>query len=170
METIQPFLKEYGFWLVIGVLALGIILGFTKTIVVYRDYADLTKVFMLVLAPVAILLVVMQFGEPPPEWKKRVLTLMGILEVGLLSWILVTTFLDNRNIFKTLLAFVTKIPLAIIFAIYLVETVSPGGKTSRNMRKNRGNATLILMALSPILYGLVRHKVWTHTEETTEHE
>jgi len=67
--------------------------------------ADLTKVFMLVLAPVAIILVLMSVKQPSPEWKKRILIFMGIVEVGLLTWILVTTFLDNRNIFKTLLAF-----------------------------------------------------------------
>lgn len=54
MEYLKTIPNEYYIYGSIGILLLGIILGFTKAIKVYRDFPDLTKVFMLVLAPLGI--------------------------------------------------------------------------------------------------------------------
>lgn len=54
MEYLKTIPNEYYIYGSIGILLLGIILGFTKTITVYRDFSDLTKVFMLVLAPLGL--------------------------------------------------------------------------------------------------------------------
>ncbi len=124
MEYLRTIPNEYYIYSISGILLLGIILGFTKTITVYRDFSDLTKVFMLVLAPIGL------FSILGDKIDNRILRniLIGI-EGLLLLWIIVTTFIDNKNIFKTLLALITKIPLGVIFAIYLVNLISPSGKT-----------------------------------------
>jgi hypothetical protein len=54
MEFLKSIPNEYYIYGSIGILLIGIILGFTKTITVYQDFADLTKVFMLILAPIGL--------------------------------------------------------------------------------------------------------------------
>lgn len=54
MEYIKSIPTEYYLYGGISILLLGLIFGFTKTITVYRDFADLTKVFMLILTPVGL--------------------------------------------------------------------------------------------------------------------
>jgi len=152
MEYLKAIPNEYYIYGCIGILLLGIILGFTKTITVYRDFADLTKVFMLVLAPIGLFYIL---GD---KIDNRILRNIFIgIEGLLLIWIIVTTFIDNRNIFKTLLALITKIPLGVIFAIYLVNLISPSGK---NRRQSRGISGIVMLFLGPILFGLVRNRVW----------
>ncbi|MGQ9847866.1 MAG: hypothetical protein ACUVQP_10280 [Bacteroidales bacterium] len=152
MEYLKTLPNEYYIYGSIGILLLGIILGFTKTITVYRDFADLTKVFMLVLAPIGLFYIL---GD---KIDNRILqNIFFGIEGLLLLWIIVTTFIDNRNIFKTLLALITKIPLGVIFAIYLVNLISSSGK---NRRQSRGIAGIVMLFLGPILFGLVRNKVW----------
>jgi len=157
MEYLKTIPNEYYIYGSIGILLLGIILGFTKTITVYRDFADLTKVFMLVLAPLGLFYIL---GD---KIDNRILqNIFFGIEGLLLVWIIVTTFIDNRNIFKTLLAFIIKIPLGVIFAIYLVNLISPSGK---NRRQSRGIAGIVMLLFAPILYGLVRNKVWSFKKQ-----
>jgi len=152
MEFLKSIPNEYYIYGSIAILLLGIILGFTKTITVYRDFADLTKVFMLVLAQIGLFYIL---GD---KIDNRILRNIFIgIEGLLLVWIIVTTFIDNRNIFKTLLALITKIPLGVIFAIYLVNLISPSGK---NRRQSRGISGIVMLFLGPILFGLVRNRVW----------
>jgi len=157
MEYLKTIPNEYYIYGSIGILLLGIILGFTKTITVYRDFADLTKVFMLVLAPLGLFYIL---GD---KIDNRILqNIFFGIEGLLLVWIIVTTFIDNRNIFKTLLALIIKIPLGVIFAIYLVNLISPSGK---NRRQSRGIAGIVMLLFAPILYGLVRNKVWSFKKQ-----
>lgn len=157
MEYLKTIPNEYYIYGTIGILLLGIILGFTKTITVYRDFADLTKVFMLVLAPLGIFYIL---GD---KIENRILqNIFFGIEGLLLVWIIVTTFIDNRNIFKTLLALITKIPLGVIFAIYLVNLISPSGK---NRRQSRGIAGIVMIFLAPILFGLVKNRVWSFKKQ-----
>ena len=160
MEYLKTIPNEYYLYAGIGILLLGIILGFTKTITVYRDYADLTKVFMLVLAPIGLFQILGDKIE-----SKTINTILIGIEGILLLWILVTTYLDNRNIFKTILAFITKIPLGVIFAIYLVNLISPSGGSKGKRSQGRGFSGLILIFLAPILYGLVKNRVWTSNKD-----
>jgi len=160
MEYLKTIPQEYFIYGSIGILLLGIILGFTRKITVYRDYADLTKVFMLILAPIAIFILLGNKIE-----KDIVKNIFLGVEILLLIWIIVSTFIDNGNIFKTLLALITKIPLGIIFAIYLIDLISPGGKTSSQRKKSRGIAGLVMIFLAPILYGLVENKVWLQNKK-----
>jgi hypothetical protein len=157
MEYLKTIPNEYYIYGSIGILLLGIILGFTKTITVYRDFADLTKVFMLVLAPLGLFYIL---GD---KIDNRILqNIFFGIEGLLLLWIIVTTFIDNRNIFKALLALITKIPLGVIFAIYLVNLISPSGK---NRRQSRGIAGIVMIFLAPILFGLVKNRVWSYKKQ-----
>jgi len=157
MEYLKTIPNEYYIYGSIGILLLGIILGFTKSITVYRDFADLTKVFMLVLAPLGLFYIL---GD---KIDNRILrNIFFGIEGLLLLWIIVTTFIDNRNIFKTLLALITKIPLGVIFAIYLVNLISPSGK---NRRQSRGIAGIVMIFLAPILFGLVKNRVWSYKKQ-----
>ena len=124
MVFFKPLPGEYYLYRSIGVLILGIILGFTNAITVYRDYSDLTKVIMLVLAPIGLFSILGDKVE-----SKMVNNILLVIEVILMLWILITTYYDNRNIFKTILAFISKIPLGVIFAIYLVNIISPSGNS-----------------------------------------
>jgi len=160
MEYLKSLPNEYYLYGSLGLLLLGIILGFTKTIVVYRDYSDLTKVFMLVLAPVGIFAII---GDNVDS--KIVRNILMVIEILIILWILITTYLDNRNILKTILAFITKIPLGVLFAFYLVNLISPSGNSMGNRRKSRGISGLVLIFLAPVLYGLVNHSVWSFKEE-----
>jgi len=156
MEYLKSIPAEYYLYASIAILLLGIVLGFTGRITVYRDYADLTKVFMLVLVPVGLFFIL---GD---KIESRVLENIVIgIEILILIWIIVSTYIDNRNVFKTILALVTKIPLGVIFAIYLVELISPSGKSTGKRRQTRGIAGLILIFIGPILYGLVKNKNWS---------
>ncbi|MCF8299181.1 MAG: hypothetical protein K9J13_16655 [Saprospiraceae bacterium] len=157
MEYLKTIPNEYYIYGSVGILLLGIILGFTKTITVYRDFADLTKVFMLVLAPLGLFYIL---GD---KIDNRILqNIFFGIEGLLLLWIIVTTFIDNRNIFKTLLALITKIPLGVIFAIYLVNLISPSGK---NRRQSKGIAGIVMIFLAPILFGLVKNRVWSFKKQ-----
>ena len=152
MELLKSIPNEYFIYGGIGILLIGIILGFTKAITVYRNFADLTKVFMLVLAPIGLFYIL---GD---KIDNRILRNIFIgIEGLLLLWIIVTTFIDNRNIFKTLLALITKIPLGVIFAIYLISLISPSGKLKR---QSRGISAIVMLFLAPILYSLVKNRVW----------
>jgi hypothetical protein len=160
MEYFKTIPNEYYIYGSIGILLLGIILGFTKTITIYRDFADLTKVFMLVLAPIGLFYIL---GD---KIDNRILqNIFFGIEGLLLIWIIITTFIDNRNIFKTLLALITKIPLGVIFAIYLVNLISPGGNTKSKRRQGRGIAGIVMLFLAPILYGLVRNNMWSFKKQ-----
>ncbi len=163
MEYIKSIPTEYYLYGGIIILLLGLIFGLTKTITVYRDFADLTKVFMLILAPVGLFILL---GDKVQS--NIVRNIFIIVESGLLIWILITTFLDNRNILKTLLAFITKIPLGVIFVIYLINLISPGGKTLGQRRQSRGMAGLVLLFLGPILFGLVKNRVWSAKKHLDE--
>lgn len=163
MEFLKSIPSEYYLYAGLAILLLGIILGFTKKITVYRDYSDLTKTFMLILAPIGL------FALLGDKIESRVLMIILLVIVGLLMvWIAVTTYVDNRNIFKTLMAFITKVPLSIIFAIYLINLIFPAGSKMGQRRRGRGFAAVIMLFLAPILYGLVRNKVWSAKKEPDE--
>lgn len=157
MEYLKTIPNEYYIYGSVGILLLGIMLGFTKTITVYRDFADLAKVFMLVLAPLGLFYIL---GD---KIENRILqNIFFGIEGILLIWIIITTFIDNRNIFKTLLALITKIPLGVIFVIYLVNLISPSGK---NRRQSRGIAGIVMIFLAPIFFGLVKNRVWSFKKQ-----
>jgi len=160
--------ESYKVYLIIfGIIVLiGIILGYSKTIVVYRDFADLTKVFSLVLIPFIVLLFA------PDNIENQIhkdLVIYGIIAfIGLmLIWIIVSTYKDNRNIIWTIISLCVKLPLAIIFLAYLNSFFSSNkDKSLQEQIKEKISAGVVLL----FILGLVRHKVWRFKPNQIEPE
>ncbi len=141
--------------IIIGISILGLILGYTKVIIVYRDYADLTKSFSLFGLPILL-----SFGYSLMKINSvtTLYVLEGIVIISLFSWIIISTYRDNKNILWTLLAIFTKIIFSLVFAIYLLQVISPDKNKSLDKRnEDRIKALAILF----LILGLVRNKTWT---------
>jgi len=172
LDNNQPYLKKdnesYKVYLIIfGIIVLvGIVLGYSKTIVVYRDFADLTKVFSLVLVPFIVLLFVPDNIE---NQNHKDLIIYGIIAfIGLmLIWIIVSTYKDNKNIIWTIISLCVKLPLAIIFLAYLNSFFSSNkDKSLQEQIKEKISAGVVLL----FILGLVRHKVWRFKPNEIEQE
>lgn len=155
------------YFIIFGIIVLiGIILGYSKTIVVYRDFADLTKVFSSFLIPFIVLLFVPDNIE---NQNHKSLVIYSIIAfIGLMFiWIIVSTFKDNRNIIWTIIALCVKLPLAIIFLAYLNSFFSSNkDKSLQEQIKEKISAGVVLL----FILGLVRHKVWRFKPNRIESE
>lgn len=132
--------------------AWGAYLGTRGAIIVYRNYNDVMIVGMLVLIPLAIFGFMLPFFEIDGRvfelvWP-TVMVLMGLL----LVFIVVRTAVDNRNVFKTLLALYVKVPAGLLFFIQLTSAFT-GEK-----RKNRRESMMWTLLMLPLLYALVHDK------------
>ena len=92
-----------------GVWLLGLILGLTKVITVYRDFNDVGLVGLTVALPVAVMMSLLGVGVQKFDF---LLTPFLWFEAAMALLILVRTFVDNRNPLKAILAFLVKIPSA----------------------------------------------------------
>lgn len=87
----------------------------------------------------------------------------GFILGGVVSFILFlilakNTYIDNnRHLAKSILAFITKVPLAIIWIANLIQLLNPSG-TGNKRRQNRGQALVILTLITPIISLLVVNK------------
>jgi len=147
----------YNIGLVIGfaVVIAGIVMGWgeNRKIVVFRDYNDLGLTFLIPAAFVVINLLFTQFFRGDARVG---LAVAGIVSTGLTLLLLYNTFKDNQgHLLKTLLAFLTKLPLGIIWVLNLFNLLNPQGKTGRQRAQNRGIAMIILTVLTPIIAMLV---------------
>ncbi len=145
------------YFIILGVIILiGIILGFTKTIVVYRDYADLTKTLFLFALPLGAMYIGIFIQNI--EYKNYIIyTVLSILSV-IFVWIVITTQRDNKNIIWTIFALCVKIPLALLFILSLMQLVFPSkNKTYREKNEDRIKALTVLV----FVLGLVRNKEWS---------
>lgn len=135
------------------ILILGVVLGCgsNRRIVVFHDYDDLGLTFMV---PASFVLIVYLFGMFGAD--QRVATIVGgVVASGIFMRVAWTTFLANgNNIFRTLLALVTKVPVSIIWILNLLQLLNPSGKGAERSR-NRGQALIILTLMTPILGLLV---------------
>jgi hypothetical protein len=148
-------------WSIIAVIIIGIILGYTKTITVYEDFSDLTIVFLLVFAPLGVFYSFIPMIVAYSGGNETVLqVIMLLVEIGILTWIFIRTYNSNKNILKTILALIVKLPLGIIFAYYLLYLLFPGGNNYYERRRSRSKAAIVLAVLTPLILGLVRNKVW----------
>ncbi len=134
----------------------GVILGLSQKITVYRNFNDLTLCFATILIPEVFIQISSFFSTE--FLQKFIVILMIIIEIGLVLYIAYQTYIDNEDILGTIIAFLTKIPLAILFILNLLEFIAPSGKTYKERMANRKNALAWLLLLSPIIYGLVKNK------------
>ena len=141
-----------------GLVLLGIILGWNEKIVVFRNYNDLAIVFASGICIYSAFLVAFGFSENSASMAMLSISLV-VLSIGLVCYLVIRTFVDNRSVFGTLLALVTKLTLSILFLFNLLSLLSPSGKTQAQRAKDRASALVWLIVITPIIHRLVREPV-----------
>ena len=154
-------------WWVVGVglllilpFAVGIWMGMRQQVVVYRNYFDVMLVGGLYLIPAALIGFLIALGggsgsdnsDGPNELVVAFIVLALVLDLLLLIFILVRTWLDNPNPLKMLLALYVKIPLGVLFFMQFRNIF--GGKQPRSRR----NSMFWTLMMAPLIHGLVRDK------------
>lgn len=157
--------NEYFLIAIITITLFGIFLGVTEKIVVYRDYNDLGIIFLMGLFPFIISYLFMLNNSN--IYQDFLFLLLSIAEGGCLLFVFARTYQDNNNIVQALIAFITKIPLSILFIVNLISFIAPTGKNFQERAKKRQSGLVWIMFLSPILFKLVRNKTGFFNPERT---
>lgn len=160
METnthtwISSIFNVYTIIAFIIIVVVGIFLGFKKKITVFRDYNDLGLVFLLGISPIIPMLLFLFVAS---NQKEIAVAFIIIVETALFIWIVVRTYQDNKNIFSTLIALITKIPLSILFILNLLSFVAPTGKNWEKRAAKRYSSFAFVLLLAPIILALVKNK------------
>lgn len=134
-----------------AVFILGIILGCYKKIHVYKNYNDLGISLLLFFIP--LMLVILEFFYQFQIDKYYLYVIIG-LEVFLLTVTAINTYKSNNNVLSTLLALFIKMPLSLIFTVFVLDLMLPGKK--RRKSSSKGIDTLFLLALAPIIMALIK--------------
>lgn len=142
------------------IIVIGVFLGYgeNRKITIFRNYDDVGLTFLI---PASYILFTyglnflaasldIQIGEVITSY-------VGISIASILGLVLFkNTFLDNqKNIFKTVISFATKLPLGILWVLSFVEILNPSGKNQLERSKNRGTAMVVITILSLIMPKLV---------------
>lgn len=138
------------------IIIFGIVKGYgdNRSIIIFRDYDDLGLTFLI---PASFFLIMYIFAMLGGNQTFGII-LGGAVAAWLFFILVKNTYLDNeKDIGKSLLALITKMPLAIIWVVNLVEVLNPSGKGAQRS-KNRGQALVILTLLTPIIGMLVVDK------------
>jgi hypothetical protein len=134
------------------VIVIGVILGFTKFVTIYRDYNDLALTFGIVAVLLISLPFSAQLGNAAYKYPVAPYISIGI-DAILLLWMLIRAIKQN-NVFAGVLAFIVKIPLVIVFLYYVFKMLS----AERVKDKVSGGVKAGLLAL--LMNGLVKTKEW----------
>jgi len=157
LEVIQ----QYWIFVYLAIMVVGVILGFMKKITVYRDYTDVGFVFLLVLVPVAILILCTMLLKLESGTMIVVYWFVGVIEAIVLASIVYKTHQDNRNIWKTILSILVKLPISIFFVAFIISFVAPSGKNLSTRNSSKGLALIFVMMFGIIINGLVASKKWS---------
>ena len=133
------------------IIVIGIILGFTKWIVVYENYNDLALTFGIVALLIVCLPFSMQLGSPKSNQTFAWIAI--IIGSVLLLWTLLRAVKQN-NVLTGVIAFIVKLPLVITFLYYGFKMLS----AERVRDKVDGGLRAGLIAL--LMNGLVKEKEW----------
>ena len=157
-EQIAPYLKvndQYVFAAIIIVAIIGIILGLTKKITVFRDFNDLALVFFLIASPFFLVQIFRFFSDETV--RKILLYFFVALEVLIFLTIVFRTFQDNSNPVFSMIALLIKIPLSVLFIINVLDFINPPSKSPQSNNVRRRALTWLLF-LTPLIIALVRDK------------
>lgn len=139
------------------IVIVGVYKGFgeNRSITVFKDYDDLGLTFLIPASFVLIRLIFSYLGG-----SATVATIIASITALVLFVILAkNTYADNgRDAAKTILALITKLPLAVIWIFALIQVLNPSGNNAAQRRSNRGSALIVLTLLTPIIIGLVVDK------------
>lgn len=147
-------------WFVI--VCTGCVAGWGERIVVFRNYDDLALVFFVGFSICVGLLLSFHLGNFGKWVSYTIIGISVAISVGLVLTTIIRTWSDNPSWWKFALALITKISLAALFLFYLVQLISPGGKSQAQRGRNRASALGMLILLAPVVYSLVRDKtgIW----------
>ena len=150
-------LWNFGLWFVLPIVliyALGVWLGFNRTIVVYRNYNDVMVVGLLFVVPAMAVSAAVFLGanEKNPEIGFALLAVTLALEGLVLLFVLIRTWRDNPNPLKMLLALYVKIPTGVLFLSAVFDAFN--GRKARDRRRSLLRAVL----LAPLIHGLVNDR------------
>ena len=145
--------------IVLVMIGLGTILGASGQITVFRDRNDIFTTFSLVIA-VGFALV---FLYPMADRLLPILQPVGrfgiILLVGGAGLVIAARcWFDNRGVFSTLLAVLTKVPFAILVPVLVLRAAAPTGKKASERAFARFLALGGLILLAPLIVALTRDK------------
>ena len=132
-------------------LIIGIVLGWRKKTVVFRNYDDLFIAFLALVLPVPLGFLYLLTNS------QITLSLCILAELALVFWIYYRTYEDNQgNFILTFLAFYTKIPLSILFLFQLLDLFDNILKPATE--KNKSVSVVSLLVLTPLILKLVKNK------------
>jgi len=161
-SQVDGSLKSWQIFVLVWILVtvIGIISGWTESIVVFRNYNDLALVFFVgCLIWIGLLVLLIFSGEGARAFSSILVVFAGVVAAGLLLTIIVRTWQDNPSLIGFPIALITKVTLSGLFLINLIDLMSPSGKTQTQRARARSDALVRMVFLAPIVYKLVRHKV-----------
>lgn len=148
----------YDFFLISGglIVLAGIVSGFgeNRKIIVFSNYDDLGLTFLIPASYFLIQILTTYLGGSSFAG-----TIVGsVVALYLFALLTRNTYASNgQDIGRTVLALATKIPLAVVWVLALMQVLNPSGKGSQRTA-NRGQALIVLAVLTPIVGGLVVDK------------
>jgi hypothetical protein len=153
--------------LIIGVvlfLIIGVVLGVKKILVVYYDFFDVVLSFVIFLFPIGMLFFIKDSTSKMP------LIIVGVIEIGLITWSLYRTCYANKNIFYILYSVILKFILSLFLMLTFFFAIDGILSTSKNKydkdeKRTRNFLLAIFVSLSALLWGLVKYRVWFKKNE-----
>ena len=130
----------------------GIVMGFLNKIVIFDNYDDLGLTFLMFILPVPMIYIYGFLGK-----SQYTLYFFLFIEILILCFILYKSFINNRkNIFYTLLALYTKIPLSFLYLINLLLIIDD--LFDKKFNRKTKLLFMVFAIFTPIMAKLVRDK------------
>ena len=146
------------------IFLIGLIFGYSKTVVVYQDFSDLTKTFLLFAVPITVSFFLSDETKNGENFELIQYSL-GAFMIIMFLWVVYSTFKANSNIVYSLLALIVKLPLAFLLILMLWNFFSDDkNKTASEKIKEKISIGVIIL----LILGLVRHRVWKYKPDYVE--
>lgn len=160
-------LETKDYLIAFGVIFLiGLIFGYSKTVVVYQDFSDLTKTFLLFAVPITVSFFLSDETKNGENFELIQYSL-GAFMIIMFLWVVYSTFKANSNIVYSLLALIVKLPLAFLLILMLWNFFSDDkNKTASEKLKEKISIGVIIL----LILGLVRHRVWRYKPDFVERD
>lgn len=139
-------------FVVIGLL--GLTLGLSKRIVIFRNFTDLILVFATLMVGLALALAPFLIELKADVYRSWIYWSPAILLLVVIS---ARTLADNRNPLFATLAMFLKIPLSILTIFLFLDVLAPTGSYRDRARKRRNGLVGVLL-MAPLILALIEDK------------
>ncbi|PCJ19313.1 MAG: hypothetical protein COB02_07960 [Candidatus Cloacimonadota bacterium] len=148
-------LGEFFIFSYLLILIVGIFKGLKGTIVIYRNFSDISLVFSILAVPLLILLIISVTGGVGDL--TQVLTKSYVLITLILTFIMTINDNSNNKIWIPV-AYITKLTLGFlfVFCLYLYNDIKHSRKHKDLALK--GDLKIVIAILIPLLLGLIKNK------------